>query len=133
MTRVAILVDDHDHARPLARAITDLDAGWVIAHAPDVSGLARMLAEIIPDVVVTDLRVPGVASPVDCLDRVRALWHGPLVALTGDGSAEAAHACIRFAARLHLKPRTPHEVVAALDAIVTETAPAGAHTRRGDP
>ena len=124
MTRVAILVDDHDHARPLARAITALDAGWVIAHAPDLTALARMLAEVIPDVVITDLRVPGVASPVDCLDRVRAMWSGPLVALTGDDSAEAAHACIRFAAHLHLKPRTPREVVAVLDALVTETAPA---------
>ena len=124
MTRVAILVDDHDHARPLARAITALDAGWVIAHAPDLTALARMLAEVIPDVVVIDLRVPGVASPVDCLDRVRAMWSGPLVALTGDDSAEAAHACIRFAAHLHLKPRTPREVVAVLDALVTETAPA---------
>ena len=128
MPRVAILVDDHDHARPLARAITDLDAGWLVTHAPDVPGLATMLAGVIPDVVITDLRVPGVASPVDCLDRVRALWSGPLVALTGDGSAEAAHACIRFAARLHLKPRTPREVVAVLDAIVTEAAPrVGAH------
>lgn len=127
MTRVAILVDDHDHARPLARAITDLDAGWVIAHAPDVSGLARMLAKIIPDVVVTDLRVPGVASPVDCLDRVRALWSGPLVALTGDGSAEAAHACVRFAAPLHLKPLTPREVAAALDSMMTTAPRVGAH------
>lgn len=127
MTRVAILVDDHTHARHLADVVTDLDAGWLIAHAPDLAGLARMLSEVIPDAVVTDLSLPGAACAEDCLGRVRALWAGPLAVLTGDDSGDARSACIRFAAPLHLKPLTPREVAAALDSMMTTAPRVGAH------
>lgn len=122
MTRVAILVDDHAHARHLADVVTDLDAGWLVAHAPSIAGLARMLSEVIPDAVVTDLSLPGASCAEDCLGRVRALWTGPLAVLTGDDSRDARSACVRFAATLHLKPLTPREVAAALDSMMT-TAP----------
>lgn len=113
--RIAIIVDDHEHARYLADAVTDLNAGWVLGHARTLDGLARYLGEVIPDAVVTDLQLPGVRCADDCLARVRSMWPGPALVVTGDAGREAASAAVQHGAPLYLKPVTPRELVAALN------------------
>lgn len=111
---LALLVDDHRATPLLARAVTELELG-VVAHAvPHLSGLAAALAAAIPDVVVTDLSLPGTRHPDDCLKAVRALWHGPLAVLTGDASPAASSACVRRAAARWLKPLTPKELAESI-------------------
>lgn len=111
---LAVLVDDHGATSLLAGAVTDLRLG-VVAHAVShLSGLAATLSGAIPDLVVTDLSLPGTRSPDDCLAAVRALWSGPLAVLTGDASPEASSACIRRNAALWLKPLTPKELAESI-------------------
>lgn len=123
MTFVVVLVDDHDFAPGLARALTAHDRGLLMIHAGDLDALAAHLAAVIPDLVVTDLRLPGVASPTECLDRVRDLWPGPLAVLSGDDSDEAHSACVTRAASRWTKPLSIEDLAARCRARIKECCP----------
>ena len=122
MILVVVLVDDHDYAACLARAVTSYDRTLFVMHARDLAALAEHLAVVVPDLVVTDLRLPGVASPSECLDRVRALWAGPLATLSGDDSAEARSACVTRAAARWTKPIGVYELAALCRERIRECA-----------
>ena len=118
MTFVVVLVDDHDFAPGLARALTAHDRGLMVIHAGDLDALAAHLAAVIPDLVVTDLRLPGAASPTECLDRVRDLWPGPLAVLSGDDSAEAHSACVTRVATQWTKPLPVDELAVRMRGLI---------------
>lgn len=122
ITLVVVLVDDHDFAPGLARAITAAAGDLFVAHARDLDALALHLRAVLPDLVVTDLRLPGVVSPADCLGAVRALWPGPLAALTGDDTDEARSACVTRAAAHWIKPLDVAELVDRCRARIAEYA-----------
>lgn len=123
MTFVIVLVDDHEYAPQLARAITAHDRALLVIHAGGLAGLEEHLSRVVPDLVVTDLRLPGAASPTECLDRVRAMWSGPLAALSGDDSDEAQSACVTRAAVRWTKPLDISEIAARCHARIRECAP----------
>lgn len=123
MTSVVVLVDDHDYAPTLARAITAHDRALLVIHAGGLDALAEHLSRVVPDLVVTDLRLPGAASPTECLDRVRAMWPGPLAALSGDDSDEARSACVTRAAAQWTKPLDLDDLARRMRERIKECAP----------
>ncbi|SFL30223.1 Response regulator receiver domain-containing protein [Desulfomicrobium norvegicum] len=68
------------------------------------SGL-DMIAEDPPDVIVLDLRMPGI-SGVEVLRRIRKQWPGlPVIMLSGHGSDMDFETCVHLgAAMYHKKP-----------------------------
>lgn len=68
------------------------------------SGLDLIAADT-PDVVVLDLRMPGM-SGVEVLRRIRGQWPGlPVIMLSGHGSDQDFEACLELgAAQYHKKP-----------------------------
>lgn len=82
------------------------------------SGLA-MIAQEPPDVVVLDLRMPGM-SGLETLRRIRGEWPGlPVIMLSGHGSDQDFEACQNLgAARYHKKPLDIEDL---LDSIRTVT------------
>lgn len=64
-----------------------------------------MIAQEPPDVVVLDLRMPGM-SGLEVLRRIRKGWPGlPVIMLSGHGSDQDFESCLNLgAARYHKKP-----------------------------
>jgi len=74
----------------------------VALSGPD--GLA-MMENDLPDVVVLDLRMPGM-SGTEVLKRIRTQWPGmPVIMLSGHGSDQDFESCINLGASVyHKKP-----------------------------
>ena len=67
-----LLADDHDMIRGALRSLLDSEPGMrVIAEARDGDEAVRVAAEVGPDVVVMDLRMPGVGG-AEATRRIRA-------------------------------------------------------------
>jgi len=80
-TRV-LVVDDEADAREMLSAILS-QAGFEVDDAADGFAALAMVSRCRPDVIVTDLRMPGMTG-VDLLQRVRRI-HGdvPVILATG--------------------------------------------------
>ena len=82
------------------------------------SGL-DMIAEDPPDVVVLDLRMPGL-SGVEVLRRIRKQWPGiPVIMLSGHGSDQDFETCANLGAALYHKK--PLDIGMLLESIHTVT------------
>lgn len=71
MIRVMV-VDDTDHVRDMLAEMLALDGFDVVAAAPDATTAIGMVDAADPDIVVMDLRMPG----IDGLDCTRAIKLG---------------------------------------------------------
>ena len=70
MNRTILVVDDEVRYRELyARVLRD--AGFAVLEAADAQAALKLLASDAPDMVVSDVRMPG-ASGLDLLRRARA-------------------------------------------------------------
>ena len=82
------------------------------------SGL-EMIAQDPPDVVVLDLRMPGM-SGLEVLRRIRKRWPGlPVIMLSGHGSDQDFESCVNLGAALYHKK--PLDIEVLLDSIRTVT------------
>jgi DNA-binding response OmpR family regulator len=82
------------------------------------SGL-DLIAEEPPDVVVLDLRMPGL-SGVEVLRRIRKQWPGiPVIMLSGHGSDQDFETCASLGAALYHKK--PLDIGMLLESIHTVT------------
>jgi two-component system, NtrC family, response regulator HydG len=96
LPRVLIVDDDDVFGRVLAAELRRLDLD-VSSVASGEAALAR-LAEIVPDVVLLDLRLPGVGG-LDVLREIRERSPGTdVIMLTGHGSIDAAIESMRMGA-----------------------------------
>ncbi len=74
-----------------------------------------MIAMDPPDVVILDLRMPGL-SGIEVLRRIRQQWPGlPVIMLSGHGSDQDFEACIGLGAALYHKK--PLDIDVLLDSI----------------
>ncbi len=120
MTRV-VLVDDQDMMRAGLRAILDGDGDiTVVGEARDGAEAVRVALQERPDVVLMDLRMPG----VDGVEATRTLRSDPrlvatrvLVLTTFDGEAELVAALRAGASGFLAKSAGPDELVAAVRAV----------------
>lgn len=77
-----------------------------------------------PDVVVLDLRMPGM-SGTEVLRRIRSQWPDmPVIMLSGHGSEQDAEACLDLGARLyHKKPLDIDVLLESIRTVVQRPTP----------
>jgi two-component system response regulator FlrC len=112
---VLVAEDDPDMRALLERILAE--AGWRVTTAPDgEAALARLLAQP-PDVLLTDVRMPGIDG-IELLARARRAHPGlPVVVLTAFGTVPGAVDAMRLGAFDYLSkplpdPATLREVMA---------------------
>ena len=92
-----LVVDDEKHQRESLQAILE-DEGYRVTAAADGREALGLAAETHPEVVLTDLRMPGLSG----LDLVKALTEGSLpprvILITAHGSVERAREAHRLGA-----------------------------------
>jgi two-component system, NtrC family, response regulator AtoC len=132
-----ILVVDDDPAVGKVLAALLGQAGIACHHVLDASRALEALAERAIDVVVTDLRMPGI-SGVELLEEIVERWPEiPVVLLTAHGSVEVAvEAMKKGAADFLLKPFDREEILFTVRKQLTrarhgERAPEAAPIARG--
>jgi len=111
-----MLVDDQNLVRKGVRSLLELaDDMEVIAEAPDGIEAIRMIPEIVPDVVLLDMRMPG-KSGLDVLEQLSADGTlPPTIILTTFDDDEMVLAGIRAGAKgFLLKDVSLEELVTAI-------------------
>ncbi len=92
-----LVVDDEKHQRESLQMILE-DEGYRVAVAADGREAVAKAAEIRPEVVLTDLKMPGLTG----MDVVKALNEGPLppriILITAHGSVDRAREAHRLGA-----------------------------------
>jgi len=114
--RQRLLIVDDDNA---LRSMLDRDVrewGWDIATAAGGEEALAMLAQHRPDVVLTDVRMPGINGR-DLLSEIRAREPGvPVILMTAFASIDAAVEAVRAGAHGYLsKPFPLQQLRAALE------------------
>jgi len=97
-----LIVDDE---RTLARAVKTFltEAGYEAEVAGDAEQALRMLETLRPDVVFSDLRLPGM-SGIELMKRIREFDAGiPVVIMTAHGTIEGAVEAVKLGAFDYLK------------------------------
>jgi signal transduction histidine kinase/ActR/RegA family two-component response regulator len=116
-----LMVDDEPDARDLVRAVLE-HSGSIVRTAPDVRTALDALHDEIPDVLLSDIGMPG-ESGYDLIRQVRALppEHGgdvPAAALTAYVRPEDRRKVLGAGFMMHVpKPVDPDELVAVVAAL----------------
>jgi two-component system response regulator MprA len=76
-----LIVDDEQDARELIASVLG-EAGYSVELAGDGFEAINKLSAVRPDLVLTDLRMPGLTG-VDLAQRIRALGDVPIILMTG--------------------------------------------------
>lgn len=85
---VLVAEDDPDLLDLIARAFEAF--GAKVDRASDGTSALRLLGAFVPDLVISDVRMPG-ATGIDLLRAARAEWrHLPFVLMTGFGDVKAS-------------------------------------------
>jgi len=110
--RVLLAEDEETIAVTLSHALGD--AGHEVLRAPDTRVALELLAGRNPDVVVTDIRMPG-AGGMEVLRRsVELDPRRPVVLMTGYGTVEQAVEAMRIGAAHYVQKPFRNEAVVAL-------------------
>ncbi|MYT27662.1 MULTISPECIES: response regulator transcription factor [unclassified Streptomyces] len=120
MTIRVLLADDQEMVRDALRAVIDRRADFeVVGAAADGAEAVALAADLRPDVVVMDVRMPGM-NGVEATRRLRADWPHPgppprVLVLTTFDLDEYVHAALRAGAGgFLLKNSPPDQLVHAL-------------------
>lgn len=117
-----LIVDDEPLARRrLAAQVADLDLGTVVGEADSGATALRAAAELIPDVVLLDVRMPEMDG-LEAARRLRLLPRPPEVIFTTAYDAHALIAFERQAIAYLLKPVRSERLAEALRRVVMLTA-----------
>jgi two-component system, NtrC family, response regulator HydG len=116
-----LIVDDEANARKALKTLLE-DEGFTVALAAGGTEALARVAESVPDVVVTDLRMPEVDG-LELLRRLRATYEDlPIIMVTAHGALETAVEAMREgAADYLLKPIQIEELVIVLDRTLEHT------------
>ena len=110
--KVLLVEDEETIAVTLKHALED--AGHRVTHAAEVKGALALLERNDPDVVVTDIRMPG-GSGMDVLQRSVALdANRPVLLMTGYGTVEQAVEAMRIGAAHYIQKPFRNEAVVQL-------------------
>ena len=94
-SRRVLVVDDDADVALFVKTVLERRAGCVVQLAPDGAAAVSAIAEFRPDVVVTDIEMPGL-SGLELLDAIRAEtpWL-PVVVMTAHVSVDYAVSALR--------------------------------------
>lgn len=103
MTTRVLIVDDHPVFRAgMVTVLQDLDGVEVVGEASDGEEALRVVAQSTPDVVLMDLRMPGVGG-LEATARIRVERpETAVIVLTMDSDDDSLFAALRAGARGYL-------------------------------
>jgi DNA-binding LytR/AlgR family response regulator len=131
-TRIVIAEDDPQQAEGLASLVTQLSRHWQVeAMVHSQAELEGALENVVPDVVLLDLHMPGQLPDASSLDIVRKAAIQPVVILVTGDPSQALAAFDNQAVDYVLKPVKPARLAQALqraDSMVYARRAAGAAT-----
>jgi CheY-like chemotaxis protein/anti-sigma regulatory factor (Ser/Thr protein kinase) len=87
---IILVVDDSEIDRKLVEGLLKPQIDWIVQFASDGDEALTMIAEIFPDVVVTDLQMPNMDGIRLCQEAKKASPHVPIILMTGKGSEDLA-------------------------------------------
>lgn len=99
----ALIVDDTAEARALLHEKLS-SCGFRVAQARDAFHALERLSEIAPDLVVTDLRMPG-QDGIDLVRRIREFSDVPIIVITAYPSVPTCESALRGGAQRFLRWR----------------------------
>ncbi len=110
--RVIVVEDDSDVAE-YTKTILENKLGCTVATFADPTIVARMFADFAPDVVITDIEMPGM-SGLELIEQLRAIQPGiPVIVMTAHASIDYAVSALRNQANEFLtKPVASADLVA---------------------
>lgn len=116
-----LVVDDDPDVALLVKTVLERRAGCVVDLAEDGSAAIARVSEVRPDVVVTDIEMPGL-SGIDLLTELRrTIPTVPVIVMTAHVSVEYAVSALRAQADEFLtKPLDNARLVEAVTALVEE-------------
>lgn len=132
MTIRVVLADDHPMYRyGLTAILQQADAIDVLASVSDGAALLSAVGELLPDVVVTDLSMPGLDGVTATTQLLRAHPELPILVLTMHGDDEHVFAALRAGARGYLvKGADGEEIVRAVRSVASGDAVYGGAVAR---
>ena len=120
-----LLVEDNEDVASSTAAILQA-AGLRVTHhwSADAALLALQSGDVVPDVILSDIEMPGRLSGMDLAFRVRELWPRlPLVLITG--FAKQLEEALEGGLRVLPKPTPPRDLLRELRASMGAVAPEG--------
>ncbi len=132
---IVLIVGDDRDTRDLYEAVFELEGFWV-ADASDAEAAFQQASDLQPDVVITDVGLPGRIDGVDLATRIHAMAKTasvPVIAITGRNPEEIALS--EFTEVLQ-KPVSPNLLIAAARRVLAESAALrdrGDQARKGIP
>lgn len=99
----ALVVDDTEEARALLHEKLSA-CGFRVAQARDAFHALERLPEVVPDLVVTDLRMPG-QDGIDLVRRIREFSDVPIIVITAYPSVPTCESALRGGAQRFLRWR----------------------------
>ena len=82
--KIILVVDDNDDVRRLVKKVLEI-SGYLVKEATDGEGALRLVEEMVPDLVLMDIRLPGRFDGLETTSRLKGdarLQRVPIVALT---------------------------------------------------
>lgn len=121
MTKQVVLADDHDLVRGGIRALIELlpDVA-VMAEASSGEGLVSLLESVMPDLVITDIDMPGL-NGLDALAKIRQQHPAlPMLVLSMYDTADFVQRAVACGANGYLmKNAAPSELQHAVQVMLT--------------
>jgi DNA-binding NarL/FixJ family response regulator len=92
---ILLVVDDSELDRRMIGSLLEEDLDWLVAYAKDGSEALDLMRTAPPDIVVTDLVMPGVDG-LELVESVRREFDRiPIIVVTGHGSEDLASQALR--------------------------------------
>ena len=95
---IILVVDDSEIDRKLVEGLLKPQIDWIVQFANDGVQALETIAEIFPDVVVTDLQMPNMDGIELCHEAKKTAPHVPIILMTGKGSEELAAEALKAGA-----------------------------------
>jgi len=128
-SRVLLVDDEREFVQTLSERLEMRDVGSAVAY--DGESALRMVEDEEPDVIILDLRMPGIDG-IEVLRRVKKTRpHIEVIILTGHGSEEDRTTCMELGAFAYLQKPVDIDVLSETLKQANQKAHASAHA--GEP
>ena len=115
---LVLVIDDNEDNREM-HALILASSGFKVVQAQDGVEALALAADRLPDLAVTDLRMPGDVSAADLCRHFGEL-DVPVIALTGVGPGEEHDAMRRAGcASVMMKPLAPDRLLSEINRVLT--------------